>query len=1179
MRGGSADLVLLVAGVLLAAAIISILAWLLTSLYLDRVERRLAERKGLYRDLVAELATRERAMLEPAIHQIQSLYDLQALEAVLEEQARSATGRPGWLLEVYDRLGLVDKYIAKLRTARKWRDRAFAAELLGRVGSAKAVPALLETVQATQTEDSDVREIALRALARIADPQAVAPLVEALAYAEPWLAPRIADILARHGEAVVGPVLGLLSGTGSSPARAWAANVLGEVRSQRAFPSLIRGLDDADDEVRAKSATALGRLGDRRAVAALLDRLLTDPAPFVRVRIATALGQLGGPEVIDRLVRALGDRTWWVRMRAVEALEQIGSIAEGPLLVALSDPDPEIRQRAAVSLERLGLSATLLHRMEVNQGAEEATQTLSRLTAAGTRELVAELLVHPSLEVRGTVIRAIREARRSDLVPELGRVALSDPEPAVRRAAFDALRRLRTGSILSVGLAGAADPDPEVRIAAIELIGQAGDYSVIALLRSQANDPDPRIRAAATRALGRVGGRSAQADLSRMLGDPEPLVREATVRAVAEGGHRALVPALTELLLDGDEQVRLATAHALGVLGDRAAAPALLRAFAGGSRDLQRMITLAVSRLAPDVLTELIDGLVEPDDVESRLALAHTLDRLRWPGGLDHLGRLARDPAAEVRAVAVRALGRSVPPSMPPPPALVDAVTDALSDPEPAVRVAAIEVAARKCLEDLAGLVLSLLHRDPSAGVRQRAALATGVLRAAGGDSALMAACRRTEPLEVRAAAVLGAGMYDRSSLMTLMLEMVDESAVRRELRQRIRSDPWFRLVSRSLSRVGAVELRTIAARSEGEARLSLASGIRGVLDAGERVRLLTGLRSFQGEQSRDALLQLLRVDPSAEVRTAALTSVGDLLDPDEVLTFGSRALGDPSVMVRRAAVHLFGRVPPDRAMPRLLQALRLDDDPAVIAAAAGLAEEHFAEFRESVLASPLTGERGVLVSRLARYIHHPELDSVLTVLSRSPATEIREAVAEVWRHRPEAAAAVPLEALTRDPVISVRLGAAGAAAAARRYDLLDRMTQDPEVEVRREVATALGQSPAMDAGGARVLEHLDSDPEMTVRAAAHVGRLLQGIPVPLPPNLDPRIAAEAVHSGADLGALRSTARTAAEDDRRLSAALALALIHDQVAQEVARSDPAPSVRHRVGGALELSTGSPGEPA
>src|SRR4051794_30334980 len=400
------DLILLFAGAMLAVVLFSILAWLLYTAYLDRIERRLAERKGLYRELVSELATRDRALLDPSINQMSTLYDLDALEAVLEEQARSATGRPDWLLDVYDRLGLVDKYIEKLRTARKWRDRAFAAELLGRVGSAKAVPALLETVQATQSEDADVRELALRALARIADPQAVGPLVMALTNADPWLAPRIADILSRHGDVAVDSLLALLKDSGRATARAWAANVLGEVGAQRALPALIRSLDDPEDEVRAKSASALGRLGDRRALGPLLDHLLTDPAPFVRVRIASTLSQFGGPEVVNRLVRTLGDPAWWVRLRGVEALEQIGASAEGPLVIALGDPDPQIRQQAAISLERLGVPTALLQRIEQNEGAEEAADTLSRLASAGTRELLTELLLHPSPVVREAGVKA-----------------------------------------------------------------------------------------------------------------------------------------------------------------------------------------------------------------------------------------------------------------------------------------------------------------------------------------------------------------------------------------------------------------------------------------------------------------------------------------------------------------------------------------------------------------------------------------------------------------------------------------------------------------------------------------------------------------------------------------------------------------------------------------------------
>ena len=57
------DLILLAAGAMLAVVLLTVLAWLLYTAYLDRIERRLAARKGLYRDLVSQLATRDRALL------------------------------------------------------------------------------------------------------------------------------------------------------------------------------------------------------------------------------------------------------------------------------------------------------------------------------------------------------------------------------------------------------------------------------------------------------------------------------------------------------------------------------------------------------------------------------------------------------------------------------------------------------------------------------------------------------------------------------------------------------------------------------------------------------------------------------------------------------------------------------------------------------------------------------------------------------------------------------------------------------------------------------------------------------------------------------------------------------------------------------------------------------------
>ncbi|HEX5574793.1 MAG TPA: HEAT repeat domain-containing protein, partial [Gemmatimonadales bacterium] len=933
---------------------------------------------------------------------------------------------------------------------------------------------------------------------------------------------------------------------------------------------LVHALDDPDDEVRAKAATALGRLGDRRTLAPLLDHLLTDPAPFVRARIAASLGQFGGPEVIDRLVRALGDSAWWVRMRGVEALEQIGPTAEGPLLVALDDPDPEIRQRAAVSLERLGLAATLIPRIESGDQEGKASRTLSRMVAVGTRELVTELLLHPSALVREAVIGAVRQARRSDVSAELIRVASGDMESSLRALALDTLRTLRVKDASRTALAALADSDQQTRLAAIRLLGELGGREVADALRSQAAAAAPEIRTAAARGLGVIGGRSAQSELVRLMSDPHAAVREAAVAGAADAGLPITDTILTAVLQDSDARVLRAAVRATALSGDVSAVPVLLDAFPTAAPDLRYDIILSVSRLQPDAVGQLVDALVQDQDLDSRLALARILGRLRWTGSLDHLSRLARDAEPTIRQVAIEALGRRAAVEGPVADAVAEALSAGLADPVASVRATAADACGRLHLRHYGPTLLQLLAGDPTAEVRERAALAVGILRVPGGEEALIATCRRPEPPTVRAAAALGASAFNRDSLVTLILEMPDETTVRQFLRQRLKGDPWFRLLGRKLPPTSDLELRALAAPI-GEDQTSLADGMQKILDAGERVRLISGLRAFQGEPSQAALLQIARGDPSADVRTAALTSVAELLDPDELLAFGSRALGDPSVLVRRAAVGLFARVPSERSLPRLIQSLRLDDDPAVLATVANLAERHFDAFRAAVSAVPLQDSRAVLVARISRYLHHPDLAGVLAYISRSGNPEVREAVAEVWRHRPDAADPVALESLTADPAISVRLTAAAAAAAAQRYDLLERLTHDPDPSIRREVAIVLGRLSTFGAGGEVVLQRLDTDTEMVVRAAAHVARLLQGIPVPLPPGLDPMVAAEAVRDTSDLESLRGIARSAPAEERRLAAALALALVQDDVAKEVARSDPAPSIRHRVAGALELS--------
>jgi HEAT repeat protein len=107
--------------------------------------------------------------------------------------------------------------------------------------------------------------------------------------------------------------------------------------------------------VRGHAVTALGKLGDPRAIPYLIE-VRHDPEDIVRMDVMTALGQLGTKEAEDAVSEGLRDPAALVRMSAAEALGRMGAVNAIPLLRSASDsdPNPEVRLSAVESLVILG---------------------------------------------------------------------------------------------------------------------------------------------------------------------------------------------------------------------------------------------------------------------------------------------------------------------------------------------------------------------------------------------------------------------------------------------------------------------------------------------------------------------------------------------------------------------------------------------------------------------------------------------------------------------------------------------------------------------------------------------------------------------------------------------------------------------------------------------------------
>jgi HEAT repeat protein len=388
---------------------------------------------------------------------------------------------------------------------------------------------------------------------------------------------------------------------------------------------------------------------------------------------------------------------------------------------------------------------------------------------------------------------------------------------------------------------------------------------------------------------------------------------------------------------------------------------------------------------------------------------------------------------------------------------------------------------------------------------------------------------------------------------------MPDDDAVRELLQRRLRDDAEYRLLGMRLRQSHSLELRALASLTRTQMEQELAEGMRSVLDPAERRRVVAGLSAFQGDRSRSTLLQAVRGDPSPDVRAAALEAVAGMLDSEELGVIARRALGDPNLTVRRTAVTLFEHLPAGEALPALLATVRADDDPSVLRHVAARAQEGWDSFLDLALGSGTSGREAVVVTQVARYINHPALQRLMVPLARSAEPAVREGLARLLAARTELATEELVQGLITDPVTPVRLAAAHAAAASGFEVPLAALADDPDPDVRRELAMLLRAVP-----GQGTLARLLADAEPRVRAAAAVTAISRGELTALPDDVAPGEAAGAVMDANHLVELREAARTSPDERHRLAAALLLALVRDQVAREVEESDPVPALRAAV---------------
>ena len=267
--------------------------------------------------------------------------------------------------------GLLDLRIYQARSAKGWKQRT-ALVALGRTRAPEAVPALAEALDAPSTE---TRIAAVRGLGHTGLQQAAIPILDHL----------LAGGLTIPGHAVKNALVSCCRDSptmvlrylkeSSGPVRELLARVLAELATADLGEDLILLATEADPELRASAARALGNAQPSFALP-VLSVLIQDKEWFVRLRAVVALASLDHNAKVRPLLHALCDSNRYVRQRAAWALAQMGSNLERILTQVVETQDNYALQAFISELERSGAIEDLVDALKENHGHASASDIL-----------------------------------------------------------------------------------------------------------------------------------------------------------------------------------------------------------------------------------------------------------------------------------------------------------------------------------------------------------------------------------------------------------------------------------------------------------------------------------------------------------------------------------------------------------------------------------------------------------------------------------------------------------------------------------------------------------------------------------------------------------------------------------------------------------------------------------
>ena len=1056
------------------------------------LSRKLLKQAAEVRGLLTGLRERNYKGIDKLLFDMRDSYDLTVIEDELRGLLGSDADETGDAMrKAFDLLGLTERYLKQLRSANAWQTRARSATALGQLADTRAVPGLLDAMRDTR-EDSDVKLAAAEALGHIRDPSILPELCAQLGNVDEWASPRLAKVIAGFGEAATMPLLDSLDAAPNLNARIWSAQVLGKIRDRRATNALVKRLNDRSEQMRISVANALGDIADNRAFRPLIEIILRDPVAAVRSQAATSLGRIGDEGALPLLVNSLGDPEYWMRFRALEAIEALAPKDRSPIENALSDSNPEVRRRAALALERLGaLEDAFVDLVSPEPDKELAARTrLIAVGRAGLSERLARHLDADDVFMReriASLLGPVGDAGHSiDLLRRL-----DDTSEEVRFAAIESLGDLGSAVACAPLIALLSHSDSMHRTQAVAALVRfpsdvlSGELASLITLHGSESDEE---RFAATQVLGMVAGPKVDLLLRGSLKDRYIEVRAFAAKTLGSRGVAEATDELGLCLGDPEDRIRTAAAAALGAIGGERAIGLLLAAMPQTSGEQRDSICGTLAALGYDSVRPLLDVLMASTDVKTRLGAIWTLGKTGDARAAKLLRLMLHEEDTLLRSSAAGALGKIRCED-----SLLGLATG-LEDPSPFVRSASVnglgKVGSSAQFETLAGVL-----GDPDQFVRNRAAIAIGRL---GGDLAHELIIDVDKGVLDPALRVIALGLTGSARGIGEPLQAMKDPILRHQVSGALeKEEEAVRVVFFSNLRPKPLSSQEVI---QGESGLEPDALLEQFLDAlrnnqetATRRRAAAALGSMRDASSVEALALALARDPDAEVRQLCAQGLGNQSDNIQAKGALLRAVVDPQPEVRMLAIEAVGGLATPLESKAIFESLRSANHDLVSASEKSLARI-FSGHVEGIHDWMMGQESSQMQAcglRILRGIGDARSLGLIQALLRSndPELRVESARALAALEVPDAIRAM-LDALG-DPKEIVRVGILKALEGTTRADVIQKLQEscfDPSVAVRKQLTSTLATLDSAQA--VEILVTLADDTDSSIAGGALLGLL-----------------------------------------------------------------------------------------